>query len=65
MTDKKRQVHRDRTDEKGLDVWDNPVGVLTNSPDFNWHLTNLRNYMNASTQQDAHVQWEMLIDSLW
>ncbi len=43
--------------KKGLDVWDNPVGVLTNSPDFNWHLTNLRNYMNASTQQDAHVQW--------
>jgi choloylglycine hydrolase len=25
---------------------DNPVGVLTNSPTFAWHQTNLRNYVN-------------------
>jgi len=25
-------------------VYDNPVGVLTNGPDFPWHLTNLQNY---------------------
>lgn len=26
--------------------YDNPVGVLTNSPGFPWHLTNLNNYVN-------------------
>lgn len=26
--------------------YENKVGVLTNSPDFNWHLTNLNNYVN-------------------
>lgn len=25
-------------------VYDNPVGVLTNGPEFPWHLTNLQNY---------------------
>jgi choloylglycine hydrolase len=28
-----------------LVVSDNPVGVLTNSPSFDWHMTNLRNYI--------------------
>ena len=27
-------------------IYDNKVGVLTNRPDFNWQLTNLRNYIN-------------------
>jgi len=30
--------------EGKLKVYDNPVGVMTNSPPFDWHLTNLRNY---------------------
>jgi len=25
-------------------IYDNPVGVLTNGPEFSWHLTNLNNY---------------------
>jgi choloylglycine hydrolase len=29
-------------------VYDNPLGVMTNSPSFDWHLTNLRNYANLS-----------------
>jgi len=29
-------------------VYDNPIGVATNSPPFDWHLTNLRNYVNQS-----------------
>ncbi|MEO1198953.1 MAG: choloylglycine hydrolase family protein [Pseudomonadota bacterium] len=28
-----------------LIVHDNPLGVLTNSPNFDWHMTNLRNYV--------------------
>lgn len=31
-----------------LVVYDNPLGVITNSPTFDWHMTNLRNYMNLS-----------------
>lgn len=31
-----------------LHVTDNPIGVLTNSPDFTWHLTNLSNFVNLS-----------------
>ena len=31
-----------------LVVHDNPIGVITNSPTFDWHLTNLSNYINLS-----------------
>lgn len=31
-----------------LNVHDNPLGVITNSPTFDWHMTNLRNYLNFS-----------------
>src|SRR5213592_2781496 len=31
-----------------LNVHDNPLGVITNSPTFDWHMTNLRNYVNFS-----------------
>ena len=29
-----------------LHVYDNPLRALTNSPSFDWHMTNLRNYIN-------------------
>lgn len=29
-------------------VYDNPLGVLTNSPSFDWQMTNLANYINLS-----------------
>jgi len=29
-------------------VYDNPLGVMANSPTFDWHMTNLRNYINVS-----------------
>ncbi len=31
-----------------LKVHDNPLGVMSNCPTFDWHLTNLRNYVNLS-----------------
>lgn len=31
-----------------LNMHDNPLGVITNSPDFGWHMTNVRNYLNLS-----------------
>ncbi len=29
-----------------LQLYDNPVGVITNQPTFDWHLVNLNNYLN-------------------
>lgn len=31
-----------------LKVYDNPLGVMTNAPTFDWHLTNLKNYVKVS-----------------
>ena len=31
-----------------LHLYNNPLGVITNSPPFDWHLNNLRNYVNLS-----------------
>lgn len=31
-------------DHGAMTVYDNPVGVMTNGPKFDWHLTNLDNY---------------------
>ncbi len=55
-------VHFIVTDAKGksivieylkgkLSVFDNPLGVMTNSPSFDWHITNLRNYPNLGSVQ--------------
>ena len=29
-----------------VEIHENPLGVLTNSPSFDWHITNLNNYVN-------------------
>lgn len=36
--------------KEGLKVYDNPVGVLTNNPPFEYHMTNLNNFMGLSAQ---------------
>lgn len=36
--------------KEGLKVYDNPVGILTNNPPFEYHMTNLANYMSLSTE---------------
>ncbi|WP_324824672.1 choloylglycine hydrolase family protein [Sinanaerobacter sp. ZZT-01] len=43
---------------KGLELIDNPIGVMANSPDFNWHMTNLRNYTEATPTQKEEVFWD-------
>jgi len=35
---------------------DNELGVLTNSPAFDWHITNLRNYLNFSVTNAPPVK---------
>lgn len=35
--------------KQGLKIYDNEVGVLTNNPAYNWHVTNLQNYVGLSS----------------
>ncbi len=44
--------------QRGLEIFNNPIGVMANSPDFNWHMTNLRNYMEVSPIQSEEAFWE-------
>lgn len=39
----------------GMHLYDNPPGVLTNSPPFPWHLVNLRNYLGLSNAEAEPV----------
>jgi choloylglycine hydrolase len=39
-----------------LNVHDAPLGVITNSPTYDWHMTNLRNYLNFSLTDPPPVQ---------
>ncbi len=34
--------------EGEMKIFDAPLGVITNAPEYNWHETNLRNYVNLS-----------------
>ncbi len=35
---------------EGLKIYENPVGVLTNNPTLEYHITNLSNYMSLSSE---------------
>jgi len=39
-----------------MHVYDHAVGVLTNSPTYEWHLQNLRNYVNLTAENAAPVK---------
>jgi hypothetical protein len=40
------------TDGK-VNLYDNPVGVMTNGPEFPWHLKNLQNYTFTNVNKDT------------
>lgn len=37
--------------QKGLGIYANPIGVLTNEPPFPYHMMNLRNYLNVTADE--------------
>ena len=39
-----------------LVAYNNPLGVLTNSPGFDWHIINLRNYIHLSPENASAVK---------
>lgn len=43
-------------------IYDNTVGVITNAPGFQWHLTNLSNYVNlTAVNPKAHDMYEQRV----
>lgn len=40
--------------KEGLKIYDNPIGLLTNNPPFDYHMTNLSNYMSLSANPPAN-----------
>ena len=50
ISDSRRSIVAEST-RTGLKVHNNPVGILTNSPDFPYHLFTLNNYMGLSNKQ--------------
>ena len=44
----------------GLRIYDDPVGVLINNPPFDFHLQNLRQYMNLDPHQPSNTFSEKL-----
>lgn len=40
--------------EAGIQVYDNPVGVLTNNPPFEYHMYNLTNYLNLTREEPTN-----------
>ena len=41
-----------------LTVFENPLGVITNSPNFDWHMVNIKNYINLKPRNTSPVKIE-------
>lgn len=47
IADKNRSIVLENT-ASGMHIYENPVGVMTNNPTFDFHLTNLGQYLNLT-----------------
>lgn len=46
-------------------VFDNPVGVMTNNPTFDWHLINLNEYLHVTPSSPKQARWgDLTLSSL-
>ncbi|MGG7078513.1 choloylglycine hydrolase [Clostridium sardiniense] len=43
--------------KEGIAVYDNPVGAMTNNPKFDWHLTNLNEYLYITPNHPKETKW--------
>lgn len=58
FVDKKGKCITVEKTTSGLQIYDNQLKVLANSPNFEWHMTNLRNYINITPVQQESVSWK-------
>lgn len=54
ISDKNRSIVLEST-KNGINIIDNPVGVMTNNPEFSFHLTNLSNFINCDVKQPINT----------
>ncbi len=54
IADKERSITLESVKE-GINIYDNPVGVLTNNPTFEHQIFNLNNYMHLSSEQPQNT----------
>lgn len=40
--------------ESGIKIYDNPIGVLTNNPPFDYHMYHLSNYLNLTREEPVN-----------
>ena len=43
-------------EDGACNIYDNPLGIMTNAPRFPWHLTNLRQYIGMTSERPGPVQ---------
>ena len=58
--DSKRSIVVEYTD-KGMEIFENEVDILTNQPGYAWHKENLRNYMNLFPLMPAGIKWDKAV----
>ncbi|MDS9472612.1 linear amide C-N hydrolase [Sporosarcina pasteurii] len=46
-----RSIVVEPTRENGFDIYENKIGVFTNEPNFDWHVTNLKTHLERSTRR--------------
>lgn len=57
ISDRERSIVLEAVKE-GVKLYENPVGVLTNNPTFDYHIFNLNNFMTLSKGQPKNA-WEL------
>ena len=50
ISDRERSITLESV-KSGVKIYENPVGVLTNNPPFDYHMLNLNNYMSLSSDE--------------
>ncbi len=53
ISDKEESITVEPTDA-GVQIYDNPVGVLTNNPPFDYHMYHLSNYLNLTREEPVN-----------
>ena len=61
IADRERAIVLEAVKE-GIKIYENPVGVLTNNPPFDYHLFNLNNYMTLSKEPPKNA-WKLPLET--
>lgn len=57
IVDKKGEAIVVEKTKDGISVYDNHLGVIANNPTFDWHMTNLNEYLHVSPTSPKEAKW--------